>query len=724
MMIESMERRVLFAAGDLVGSFASDGVFSTEITGLSGGEFVSPLGAVVQTDGRLVTAVISTKLGLPGQYQLTLQRLNTDGTVDLSFAASVPYNASLATISYGGLVQTQDGGLIAAAGKRLYRFDSNGNVDANFASNGVYDFSTFSSQLVPTDPAMMFTDVAELADGRLIAVGGQHVVVLNANGSLDTQFGYNSGSVNLSYVVSGALWLSAVDVNASGVYISGSAGAFGSKGRLFVWKLNPTLTSVDVGFGQNSLVRQQVFGKDVVTYDAQWFDDGTGILLVGRDTYNASMIRLLADGSIDTSFGGWSTDTPGVVRILRDPDHQTVTDISLLADDSGRFYTAGMALNGATAWVSRFNPDGTPDFTFSGDGYVRLDSSSRISIVGAAALDESNGRLYLASRSDPTIGPDSAKLLAIDAGESAPLFTIDDTRARPLLVVDRLDDTAGISAGIGDVVVTGASVTLAALALPEGRLVFDRNQLDVQVRLGSGPDTITVQAPVKIDLDTGAGDDTVWVFYGSGTVTLGEGNDTADVHANSMRIDAGDGNDTVNLRADDSVGFGRGGDDQIISHGYRNRIYGHEGNDQLTLKHAGYALGGDGDDRILGSDEADTLYGESGNDRIDGLAADDLLVGGAGRDTILGGYGNDRIYGDADPDRLYGDDGNDTLDGAHGSDILNGGNGEDHLNGGTGNNRFYARDNRHDRIWGRGYFSGSCDPTDRLIGLIFAPASN
>lgn len=66
----------------------------------------------------------------------------------------------------------------------------------------------------------------------------------------------------------------------------------------------------------------------------------------------------------------------------------------------------------------------------------------------------------------------------------------------------------------------------------------------------------------------------------------------------------------------------------------------------------------------------DMIEGMGGNDTIDGMAGDDMLDGGDGNDSVQGGYGDDH---------LKGGDGNDTLDGGRGNDYLEGGDGDDVL---------------------------------------------
>ena len=62
---------------------------------------------------------------------------------------------------------------------------------------------------------------------------------------------------------------------------------------------------------------------------------------------------------------------------------------------------------------------------------------------------------------------------------------------------------------------------------------------------------------------------------------------------------------------------------------------------------------------------------------IHGEDGDDLLVGGAGRDTLYGDDGNDHLIGGAGDDKLSGDDGDDTIEGGLGADKIDGGDGVD-----------------------------------------------
>jgi Ca2+-binding RTX toxin-like protein len=64
---------------------------------------------------------------------------------------------------------------------------------------------------------------------------------------------------------------------------------------------------------------------------------------------------------------------------------------------------------------------------------------------------------------------------------------------------------------------------------------------------------------------------------------------------------------------------------------------------------------------------------------IHGEDGDDLIVGGAGIDSLYGDDGNDRLIGGDNNDKLYGDDGDDTLEGGLGGDTIDGGDGIDQV---------------------------------------------
>ena len=137
------------------------------------------------------------------------------------------------------------------------------------------------------------------------------------------------------------------------------------------------------------------------------------------------------------------------------------------------------------------------------------------------------------------------------------------------------------------------------------------------------------------------------------------------------------------------------------------------------------------DDTITGDLQADEIQGYEGNDYwLNGLAGNDIVVGGHGNDVLAGGEGNDFIHGDYEigsgwvrnedgtytytfaaqtgnsndnatlippealldtfNDLLLGGDGDDIMLGSWGHDAVFGGAGNDIINGGVGNDYWLA----------------------------------
>ena len=249
-------------------------------------------------------------------------------------------------------------------------------------------------------------------------------------------------------------------------------------------------------------------------------------------------------------------------------------------------------------------------------------------------------------------------------------------------------------------------------------------------------DTIVVAADVRQDahLNGGTGDD---------LLVGGAGNDIINGQADGDRLIGGAGNDQL---------FGEDGDDVLEGGAGADSIDGGNGFDQVTyenspvavkfhyaevagrnafvgeggeasgdlLYNVEYLIGSHFDDVFFGNPgQSNTIEGLAGNDVLVGGSADDFLLGGAGADTLTGGGGDHDAtsyvtsagqvsvdlntgvghYGDAEgdilssienvqgsfaDDVLIGDGKANVLDGWFGNDHIVGGGGADTLSGGEG----------------------------------------
>ena len=165
------------------------------------------------------------------------------------------------------------------------------------------------------------------------------------------------------------------------------------------------------------------------------------------------------------------------------------------------------------------------------------------------------------------------------------------------------------------------------------------------------------------------------------------------------------------LTGDDSL-FGLAGDDELDGGDGWDRLVGGPGDDELDGGDGWDRLvGGPGDDELDGGDDRDLLEGGLGDDELDGAQGHDILSGGPGADNLDGGIGTDVADyfnsdaavtidlstntatgsgGEAQGDTLtnieniFGSNHNDVLTGGAGRNSLRGGPGDDRLNGGSG----------------------------------------
>lgn len=137
------------------------------------------------------------------------------------------------------------------------------------------------------------------------------------------------------------------------------------------------------------------------------------------------------------------------------------------------------------------------------------------------------------------------------------------------------------------------------------------------------------------------------------TFSAGGGDDT---------VNGGDFNDTIEGDSGEDILRGNDGKDKLIGGDDDDQLFGGEENDDL--------YGSDPDKFAAETEEntSDTLFGEAGLDKLFGSGGDDRLFGGLDDDEVKGGPGDDLVSGgdqgnieDNSTDLLVGGAGNDTL---------------------------------------------------------------
>jgi|GEM_PF-2319344 len=297
-----------------------------------------------------------------------------DGIVntDLGSANHRDYPASLLVQSDGRLIVVGHAGwqfMVDDSDVAAVRYNADGSLDTSFGSNGKVLWDAFGWGASET-----VAEAKLLADGKILIVGNAYnsdafLARLNSDGSPDTSFG-SGGIMQIATTVADSG--DSLTVLADNSLLIAGTGS----GSYEDFALTHVLTdgTLDPGFGtdgmvlldMNSLVTTGWGGSSDSLYGVTSQPDGK-IIAVGRvgsgpylfQTSLGAVVRFNADGSLDTNFG----DSHGVAIV---PLSGTInpTQAQVLAD--GKILVVG--INDQTAFLTRFNSDGTVDTAFGPDG--------------------------------------------------------------------------------------------------------------------------------------------------------------------------------------------------------------------------------------------------------------------------------------------------------------------------------------------------------------------
>ncbi len=348
----------LLSGGTLDATFAGDGTQSINL----GIAYAAAEAIAIQPDGKYVVAGWSVF----ASNKLTLLRLNADGSIDTTFAWD---GQQYLPSSKAHDVAIQADGKIVAVGETgsdfiVARFDANGAPDVTFSDDGIQVASLSESIDVANSVAIQ-------PDGRILIAGRSEnsyaLLRYATDGTLDSSFAQagaftgsfdnNTSLVNemalqedgkivvAGYGWSGSSWdLAVARHTASGALDS----SFSGDGKLLI-SLDPTSSLEAI-----NAIAIQADGKILLAGNTP----GSG----GDNLQDAVLIRLNADGSFDTGFGGGD----GIVT-LNTSARDDFNSVTIQAD--GKIIAAGNDQTGyGNALIARYNADGSPDTAFANGG--------------------------------------------------------------------------------------------------------------------------------------------------------------------------------------------------------------------------------------------------------------------------------------------------------------------------------------------------------------------
>ena len=612
------------AAGAIDGSYSPDGLSGT--LGQSTTFEIDDLDDFrLDASGRAYAAVeLRDDEGI--ENALGVIRLNADGTLDTTYGdagvAAIGEDFDGFSSAFGLELAVADDGVAYLAGRYrdenssdqepvIVRLDAGGNVDdgfgdrtavnpiggqtVSFVSLGVdglqADFSGLDvdteSLLVDGNTLYVVSDrdvssAADLETGDFTFEEQAQIDAFDATtGAAVAGFGVGGRAIVPGTLAGGTVTIDDIEdaelgngrvFLALGVEDADGEDAFG------VVAVDAATGAIDASYGEAGLVvvdeNQVSSGRDIDTRFAGV--DAQGRVLFSGETYPsadtatsdvASVIRLTADGQLDTSFG-----TGGIARheLPSDAFTSDADDVAVLADGS-------VVLIGDTT-----RDPSEPGNTIDDDDLLVL----KISRTDDSRVDFAHGVVTVT-------GTD---------GDETIVFTSDEQH-NVTVSVNGQDGGTYADAGLLVAFGQGGADTIT--------VVGDTSAL---VSGGAGDDTITTGGGNDVVLgkdgddviDSGAGHDLVGGNAGNDVLILGAGNDVALGGAGDDSIYGNDGHDLLKGNDGNDSIRGGAGNDWIFGHGGNDALFGDEGHDVI--------IGGAGDDSLTGGDGWDFLIGGPGND--------------------------------------------------------------------------------------------------------------
>jgi uncharacterized delta-60 repeat protein len=379
--------------GDLDTTFDGDGKVTTDF----GSERDHALGVAIQGDGKIVAA---GRAIVAGNDDFALTRYNTDGSLDTTFDGDGKVTTDFAgelDRAFGIAIQ-EDGKLVAAGGGffagtldfALTRYNPDGSLDPTFGGDGkvTTDFAGSSDQA---------TGMAIQVNGKIVAAGRAMVAGTsdfaltryNADGSLDPTFG-GDGKVTTDFgAFDEAL---AIAIQGDGRIVAVGYTNVSGNDDFALTRFN-TDGSLDTTFDGDGKVTTAFTGSVEEAFGVAVQGNGrivaVGFAVISGASYFA-LVRYAADGSLDTTFDGDGKVTTDFGGGLNEA-------LGIAIQGDGRILAAGHALVSGNDdfGLARYNPDGSLDTTFGGDGKVTTDFAGDFDEARAVAV-QANGRMVAA----------------------------------------------------------------------------------------------------------------------------------------------------------------------------------------------------------------------------------------------------------------------------------------------------------------------------------------
>ncbi|MDZ7858116.1 cadherin domain-containing protein [Sphaerotilus sp.] len=364
---------------------------------LGGGTSDFTLGMAKQADGKLVTVGYTQA----ANQELAVQRWNVDGTLDTSFGTGGQFTLAIGLSNdFATAVKVLDDGKLVVAGQTfngsifvsaLVKLNADGTLDTSFGGG---DGVATGSNSVSNQSGSL----AIQTDGKiLLAAGNSDFVVqrFNVNGSVDASFG-TSGVAAIDLAGSTDLARS-IEVQTDGRLVVGGTALNGGQFDFAVVRLLAN-GSLDTSFNGTGMRLLDIGTNSSDMAYAMALQSNGAIVLTGWSDASGSTtfatVRLTSAGALDTSFNGTGT-------VTTDIGAGSELGVTVAVQADGKIVIAGQAgSNGNDFALVRYTSAGALDTTFNGTGRVNTDFGSSSDDRGAALQLLADGQIVLAGTSN------------------------------------------------------------------------------------------------------------------------------------------------------------------------------------------------------------------------------------------------------------------------------------------------------------------------------------
>lgn len=390
----SIPTSVFAQPGALDPTFGSGGIVTTDV-GVADDKGYS---VIQQLDGKLVVIGLSGN-GTNNDFAVT--RYNLDGSLDGGWGLGGIVTTPIGPGSEAGqsVIQQPDGKILVAGYASngtnndfaLVRYHVNGNLDTGFGTGGI--------TITPVGGIDQGQSVALQQDGKIIVAGF-------ANNGSNNDFAvtrYDStGVLDPTFDIDGIVltdFAFAADV--------GRAVAVQTDGKIVVagWTTNGANLDFAVARYNTNGSLDPTFDGDgrVVTVFTAADDQGYSIVI---QPDGKIVVSGVSNGGLDLDFAIARYNTNGSLDNTFDGDGRVTTDFfgandlgySLAVQTDGKIVVAGQCVDAGNQdfGVARYNPDGSLDVTFDGDGLVNTDLPGSNNDVGWAVTIQADERVVVA----------------------------------------------------------------------------------------------------------------------------------------------------------------------------------------------------------------------------------------------------------------------------------------------------------------------------------------